>query len=476
MGHILRGSVAQAAEKVDLILVDDLRSSLFATAPAPFAPGDRGEAVGGLDLASINIQRGRDHGIGDYASVVAQLGLPNVTSYRSLTGEGTSDGTGTGAGAGNTSAEGSLAERLEQTYGPFERGNLDLFVGGLAEPHVANASVGRTFATIIERTFRAVRADDLWWFTRSLSEAEQGYLGRLTLAEIIRLNTDVSELETPVFFVPDRYRHSGQNKTDDDGGGGGGGGGGAGAGSAAPSQGTRSRPSTTTSAKATTASTTVTTTTLASASATAIATGTSATSATATTATSATSATTTTATSTTATTLTSTATTTTSVTAKRCRGKADPAGCDKQRKSCADHQTIRDACPVTCDACVPLIGLTTAPSAEEPSGSKPGGDCAGTCGGCGPPVGVVVVLCLLCTLAGVGVGWAVAKGKLNPWFAHGSSEPGNPSTALYSATSGGVGSKRTSKTNLGFEAGGGELPGAALVFDTPFDQLEDSSV
>ena len=75
---------------------------------------DTGSSIGALDLASMNIQRGRDHGLPDYVSARRQMGLSNVTSYGSVTGNK------------------SVARRLLQTYGPLSHNNLDLWVGGLA--------------------------------------------------------------------------------------------------------------------------------------------------------------------------------------------------------------------------------------------------------------------------------------------------------------------------------------------------------
>ncbi len=61
---IIRGMTKMAAQKVDTLIIDELRNVLF--------PVGRGN---GLDLAAMNLQRGRDHGLPDYNSVRKSLGL-----------------------------------------------------------------------------------------------------------------------------------------------------------------------------------------------------------------------------------------------------------------------------------------------------------------------------------------------------------------------------------------------------------------
>ena len=54
---ILRGLASQECQELDARLIDEVRNFLFGS------PG-----AGGFDLAALNIQRGRDHGIPDYNS------------------------------------------------------------------------------------------------------------------------------------------------------------------------------------------------------------------------------------------------------------------------------------------------------------------------------------------------------------------------------------------------------------------------
>ncbi len=73
---ILRGLVMEPSQTFDPKVVDAVRNFLFG------APG-----AGGLDLPSLNIQRGRDHGIGSYAQARISYGLPPVTSFSDMTSD-----------------------------------------------------------------------------------------------------------------------------------------------------------------------------------------------------------------------------------------------------------------------------------------------------------------------------------------------------------------------------------------------------
>ena len=66
---LIRGMVREPAQQIDTLMVDELRNVLF--------PAGRHN---GLDLASMNIQRGRDHGLPDFNSIRKLLGLKGKIS------------------------------------------------------------------------------------------------------------------------------------------------------------------------------------------------------------------------------------------------------------------------------------------------------------------------------------------------------------------------------------------------------------
>lgn len=69
--RLLRGMASQRALKRDEFITPELTNHLFQTPGFPF----------GLDLAAINIQRGRDHGLAPYTSWRVPCGLSPIQSW-----------------------------------------------------------------------------------------------------------------------------------------------------------------------------------------------------------------------------------------------------------------------------------------------------------------------------------------------------------------------------------------------------------
>jgi hypothetical protein len=166
---VLKYLATDNAREVDTEIVPGLRNFLFGP------PG-----AGGLDLASLNIQRGRDHGLSDYNSTRAAYGLPRVTSFAEIT------------------SNAALQAKLLSLYSNVD--SIDLWVGGLAEDHVAGASVGPTFQKIMANQFERIRDGDRMWYARIFCGSQLQAIEQTRLSDVIRRNTTVTKLQDNVFF------------------------------------------------------------------------------------------------------------------------------------------------------------------------------------------------------------------------------------------------------------------------------------
>lgn len=165
---VLIGVTSQTANEIDNQLIDDVRNFLFGP------PG-----AGGFDLASLNIQRGRDHGIAGYNQVRADIGLSPVTSFADI------------------SSSVRVQQRLQMLYGTVD--NIDLWVGGLAEDHLPGASMGPTFHAILCDQFTRLRDGDRFWYENVLEADALQMVRSTTLSDVIERNTTADGLQDDVF-------------------------------------------------------------------------------------------------------------------------------------------------------------------------------------------------------------------------------------------------------------------------------------
>ncbi|MEZ5964319.1 MAG: peroxidase family protein [Planctomycetota bacterium] len=174
---LLRGLAAQPAQELDTLVVDDVRNFLFGP------PG-----AGGFDLASLNIQRGRDHGLPSYNRARSDLGLRPARSFADV------------------SSDPSVRARLAAAYETVD--DVDLWVGGLAEDHVSGALVGPLFHRILSDQFERLRDADRHWYQIVLPPPIVAWVDSMSLSRVIRLNTTIgAELPDDVFRVdPHRQR------------------------------------------------------------------------------------------------------------------------------------------------------------------------------------------------------------------------------------------------------------------------------
>lgn len=167
---ILGGLVTQRPQELDPLVVHGVRNFLFGP------PGS-----GGLDLAALNIQRGRDHGVPGYAELRAMVGMPAVEAISELAWRP------------------ALAAGLADSYAHVNA--IDAWVGLLAEVPAEGTLVGETLSRLLVRQFSALRDGDRFWYERSLSPAALGWVDQQSLATLIERNSELQP-QADVFRLP----------------------------------------------------------------------------------------------------------------------------------------------------------------------------------------------------------------------------------------------------------------------------------
>lgn len=166
----LRGLARQVPQEVDVGIVDGVRN---------FVTG----AGTGFDLAALNIQRGRDHGLPSYNQVRIDYGLVPKASFAEVT------------------SNLDFQSRLASAYSSPD--DMDLWVGCLAEDHVNGGLVGETMFTIFKDQFERTRDGDRFWYESYLDAATLALVQQQTLGSIVKRNTTISsEMQDEVFHVP----------------------------------------------------------------------------------------------------------------------------------------------------------------------------------------------------------------------------------------------------------------------------------
>jgi peroxidase len=100
----------------------------------------------GTDLASLNIQRGRDHGVPSYNAYREFCGLRRARNWNDLAG----------------SFNNETLQKYIQTYSTPD--DIDLWSAGVSERPLPGSMVGPVFGCIMGETFKNLRLGDRFWF------------------------------------------------------------------------------------------------------------------------------------------------------------------------------------------------------------------------------------------------------------------------------------------------------------------------
>lgn len=167
---LLRGLGAQPAQAIDTEIVDALRNFLFGP------PGS-----GGFDLASLNMQRGRDHGLPSYNDLREAMGRPRAVTFADIT------------------SDVATQARLASVYDNVDL--VDSWPGMLAEDHKNGALVGETMYRVLRDQFIRLRDGDRFWYESYLPRHMVQLVEQQTLSVIIKRNTEIGdELQANVFI------------------------------------------------------------------------------------------------------------------------------------------------------------------------------------------------------------------------------------------------------------------------------------
>jgi hypothetical protein len=247
LGPLLKAIGVESEYNNDSMIDNQLRSVLFQVPVSNNPTCLDGPTLpqcfqGVVDLAAIDIERGRDHGIPSYNQLRQAYGLAPKNSFTAITGEATDafpsdpqltpgneindpnsldfmrlaniDGTNIALDAAEAATAATadvrrttVASRLRAIYGNVN--NIDAFVGMTAEAHVPGSEFGELQLAIWTRQFQALRDGDRFFYGNDpgLSQimSTYGIDFHRSLGQVIASNTDIpqADLASDVFLVED---------------------------------------------------------------------------------------------------------------------------------------------------------------------------------------------------------------------------------------------------------------------------------
>uniref|UniRef100_A0A9L0TF86 Lactoperoxidase n=2 Tax=Equus TaxID=9789 RepID=A0A9L0TF86_HORSE len=140
-----------------------------------------------LDLAAINIQRGRDHGIPPYHDYRVYCNLSSAHTFEDLK---------------NEIKNPEIREKLRRLYGsPL---NIDLFPALMVEDLVPGSRLGPTLMCLLSTQFKRLRDGDRLWYENPgvFSPAQLTQIKQTSLARILCDNSDnITRVQRDVFRV-----------------------------------------------------------------------------------------------------------------------------------------------------------------------------------------------------------------------------------------------------------------------------------
>ncbi|XP_030371156.1 chorion peroxidase [Scaptodrosophila lebanonensis] len=169
--HALQAASNTAVLRVDRFFSPEVTQKLFEGPEEDHLP------ICGLDLVSLNIQRGRDHGIPAYPVFRRHCRLPPVDSWDQMA----------------LAMDNVTLQSIMQIYN--SPADVDVYTGALSEPPLEGAIFGPLLSCIVSDQFLRLKRGDSHWYERKVgaqrfSKAQLAEIYKTTLAAIICRNSD----------------------------------------------------------------------------------------------------------------------------------------------------------------------------------------------------------------------------------------------------------------------------------------------
>uniref|UniRef100_A0A8C6USF9 Thyroid peroxidase n=1 Tax=Neogobius melanostomus TaxID=47308 RepID=A0A8C6USF9_9GOBI len=173
---ILRGLIGTAAPAihVDMLLTEELTDRLVVL-----------NIPRQMDLAALNLQRGRDHAVPGYNKWRTFCGLEPIKTAEDLS---------------EVMGDKTVAQKILSLYKhPI---NIDVWLGGLIEKLLPDSRTGPLFSCLIAKQMKALRDGDRFWWEAAgqFTRHQKAELLKTTMSRLICDNSDIKEV------FPDSFR------------------------------------------------------------------------------------------------------------------------------------------------------------------------------------------------------------------------------------------------------------------------------